>query len=58
MPAPMTIDTPLPAGNPVTAFKEALAGVAYDDIPPLRARLLDFLAREGIEKTYAGMVAL
>ena len=58
MPAPMTIDAPLPAGITAAAFKEALAGVAYDDIPPLRARLLDFLGGEGVDNTYAGMIAL
>ena len=54
----MTIDAPLPAGTSAAAFKEVLSGIAYDDIPPLRARLLDFLAREGVSKTYSGMLAL
>lgn len=58
MPPPMTIDAPLPAGVAAAAFKEVLPGVAYDDIPPLRAKLLDFLRHEGVETAYAGMVAL
>ncbi len=50
---------PHPAPAPASsAFKELLTGVTYDDIPPLRARLADYLRGQGVEDAYAGMLML
>lgn len=46
------------AGPEPAVFRLALAGVAYDDVPPVRAQLLEFLAGCGADRAYAGRLAL
>lgn len=58
MQAETIIDTQAPRANADATFRQALNGVAYGDVRPLREKLIEFLEQHKASKEYAGRIAL
>lgn len=52
------IPEPQQAESAQSVFRAALPGVTYDDIPPLRQKITQFLDGHGIARAYADMLCL